>query len=293
MQVLKSLRERWDKNWPEFRCACTGGFPSFVFQRRPKSLGANLPVFCYHVVDRASFHSDLSFLKRNDYQTLDADALLRHLRGERQAEERSVLLSFDDGPRNLYNIVFPLLKSFGMNAVAFLSTKFHPHEAGISKSKLRDLPCTWSQVREMHESGCFDFQSHTHEHRYIPRWPEPLRLIGSELNSINKLRGSVLSIEEDFLISKEILDHELGKSVQHLAFPMYQGNKTAIEKGVACGYIGFWWGTLPWRPGNAPGDPATHIVRLSGEFVRCLPGHGRVSLAKILSCRYSHRSVIN
>jgi len=143
----------------------------------------------------------------------------------------------------------------------------------------------------MHDSGCLDFQSHTHEHRYLPRWPEPLRLIGSDPDSVSRLRGPALSIEEDFRIAKEILEHELNKSVRHIAFPMYRGTKAAIENGRACGYVGFWWGTLPGRPSNLPGDPATHIVRLSGEFVRRLPGQGRVPLATIISCRIGKRPI--
>ena len=31
----------------------------------------------------------------------------------------------------------------------------------------------------MHESGLVDFQSHTYEHRYVPRWPEPIVLTGA------------------------------------------------------------------------------------------------------------------
>jgi len=142
MEIIKTLRESWEKNWPELRCACSGGIPEFVTARQPDPLGTSVPVFHYHVIEAATIEADLDFLSRNGYSTIGADALLGHISGRASAPRGSVVLSFDDGPLNLYNVVFPILRSYGMKAVAFLATNFHQHEAGLPLDNQCKLPCT-------------------------------------------------------------------------------------------------------------------------------------------------------
>ena len=149
------------------------------------------------MIEVADLETDLAFLSRNGYVTIDADALLDHLEGRRRAPERAVVLTVDDGARNLYDVAFPLLQSFGMKAVAFIATRFHREDSeDVSDEYTGDLPepLSWSQIREMHASGVIDFQSHTHAHRYIPRWPEPVVLTGSASNQSSSLKGPILTI---------------------------------------------------------------------------------------------------
>jgi peptidoglycan/xylan/chitin deacetylase (PgdA/CDA1 family) len=287
--LIAACKDVWRKNWPEAQAAATGGLPQFIFQARPQPLGSNVPVFCYHVVDAQRFDADLDFLSRNGYVTIDADGLLDHLTGRRPAPEEAVVLTFDDGPVNHHEVVFPLLKSYGMRGVAFIVPRFHeeasPGFAG-SSSHLPLRPLNWSQIREMQDSGVIDFQSHTYEHRYLPRWPEPLNLEGSDPEVVAALRGPALAVEEDFRLSRQILEQRLNKCVRHLAFPMFEGTAEALHIGRECGYEGFWWGVLPHCPGNRPGQSPSRIVRLKPEFLRRLPGEGRLSLSRVLEERY-------
>jgi hypothetical protein len=176
-----------------------------------------------------------------------------------------------------------------MRGVAFIVPRFHeeasPGFAG-SSSHLPLRPLNWSQIREMHDSGVIDFQSHTYEHRYLPRWPEPLNLEGSDPEVVAALRGPALAVEEDFRLSRQILEQRLNKCVRHLAFPMFDGTAEALRIGRECGYEGFWWGVLPHCPGNRPGQSPSRIVRLKPEFLRRLPGEGRLSLSRVLEERY-------
>jgi hypothetical protein len=125
LSALTTCRNIWQKNWPEVHAAVTGGLPQFVFQSHPQPLGSSVPVFCYHVVSLKRFQADLDFLAQNGYVTIDADTLLDHLTGRQQAPEGAVVLTFDDGPRNHYEVVLPLLKRYGMKGVAFIAPRFH------------------------------------------------------------------------------------------------------------------------------------------------------------------------
>lgn len=279
---MKALRSSWEKNWPELRCAAAGGMPAFVTSRRSIEDDTGVPVFCYHLVTHASFERDLSHLSQGGYVTLDADALLAHVRGERAAPRKAVVLSFDDGAVNLYRVVYPLLQRFSMKAVAFIAPRFHGNTNDATDARC----CTWDELREMHASGVVDVQSHTYSHRYVPRWPEPAMLLGPDAERVEAMRGEPMDLAEDLSRAKQVIETRLDKHVRHLAFPRYNGSAAAIEVGRSLGYEAFWWGVLPHRPLNRPGDPATHIVRLSGEFVRRLPGPDRRPLTAILAERY-------
>ena len=288
-RLASTLRESWEKNWPELRCALSGGLPRFVMSRSPEPPGLAVPVFCYHAVDPGPFEQDLDFLRTNGYTTITADALLDHMKRQDDAPESAVVLTFDDGPVNLYEVVYPLLERFDMCAFAFIAPCFHAeNEAELVTGAFvgESRSCTWPEIRTMHESGRLDVQSHTFEHRYVPRWPEPAELIGAPDVVQRSRRREPLSLADDFSRSRTVLEEKLGKRVRHLAFPRCNGTEEAIAVGRRAGLEGFWWGTLPSRPANAPGDDPTRIVRVSGEFLRRLPGEGRTPLARILGARY-------
>jgi peptidoglycan/xylan/chitin deacetylase (PgdA/CDA1 family) len=283
--MLKSLQSIWEKNWPEIYCAATGSLPDFVLSRTPKPLGDSVPVFCYHTVSGADFESDLIYLAKNGYDTITADALLTHLERQAPLDQPSVVLTFDDCSQNFFQVVFPLLQKFGRQSVAFVATHFH--DLAETAGNQGQRPCTWEEMAIMRDSGLVDFQSHSHEHRYFPRWPEPVPLCGAskEMNNAIPLKAS-RSMSDDLLLSKTVLEQRLGTIIRHLAFPRYDGTEEAIRIGKKLGYEGFWCGVLPGRQTNRPGDSPDRIARISGEFLRRLPGRGRASLRNVLTNRY-------
>jgi len=280
---MNPLRRRWEKNWPEIRGALGGGFPDFVFARRPE-VPAEIPVFWYHSVLPEEFREDLLFLERNGYRTVTADELRDHVEGRRPCPPRSVVLSFDDGSVNLHSVVFPLLQEFSRTAVAFIAPAFHELEEGLPSTLKR--PCSWGEILEMHESGRVDFQSHTLEHRYLPRWPEPLELADIDAR-YQAVRAEPVSLESDLAGARNEIRERLGKEAVHLAFPRFDGTAEAVATGIRCGYRAFWWGAHATPPIRVAGGVGTHVSRVSGEFLRRLPGEGRLGLGTILRRRYT------
>lgn len=283
--LFTGMRNIWEKNWPEVHAAFTGGIPGFVFSKKAKFGKSGIPVFCYHTVTAQQFRLDLEYLAANCYVTIDADTLLAHLKGESRAPERSIVITFDDGAQNLYDIAFPLLKQFGYKAVVFIAPRFH--EPVLPELQHFLKPLQWQQLQEMHNSGVFDFQSHTLEHRYVPRWPEFVELAGADYRVIQSLLQTPLDMETDFGLAKQIIEKKLGKTVRHLAFPKFFGTDEALAIGRKLGYEGFWWGALPGRPGNDFNGDSAYIVRLEAQFLHCLPGKGRISLGTVLVRRYA------
>jgi hypothetical protein len=133
--------------------AYSGQYPDFVFGGEA---AGTAPVFVYHRIDGLRFARHLEHLQRNHYRTLTADELHDDMaRGS--STDRRVALTFDDGLDDLYTVVFPLLREFGCQAIAYIV----PTAIGTTGF------VTWPQIHEMHDSGCLDFQSHSMTHRAI------------------------------------------------------------------------------------------------------------------------------
>ncbi len=129
-------------------------YPEFLYKKKSLS---EIPVFCYHFISTAEFEAHLQHLARNGYATLSADEFYHAKRNGTSAPIRSAVLTFDDGDIGFYEIVFPLLKKYGMKAINFIIPGWVGKEGML----------TWEQIRGMHESGLADFQSHSMHHPAI------------------------------------------------------------------------------------------------------------------------------
>jgi peptidoglycan/xylan/chitin deacetylase (PgdA/CDA1 family) len=138
-----------------FGSAYTRMYPSFVLGKDLDE-GAT-PVFFYHRIKAELFRHHLQHLKTNGYITLNCDELYETIMNPRLVNTRRIVLTFDDGLDDLYSVVYPLLREFGFTAVAYIVPGW------IGRKSL----VTWAQVKEMHESGHIDFQSHSMSHSAI------------------------------------------------------------------------------------------------------------------------------
>lgn len=283
-RIARTLRGAWRKNSPELLGLFDGSLPDFVTAARPAERLEGVPVFCFHLVEPERLHDDLAFLHRNGYRTLSAAELLAHLDDHAPVASRSVVLTFDDGPRNFHDVAFPLLKAFNAHAIAFVAPGLHGDEDGETS----DRPMTWDELHAVQRSGLVEIQSHTFESRYVPTWPTPAPLAGChpELEARRRLPAA-LPIERDLARSREEIERRLpGTAVRHLSFPMYIGSEAAIASARAQGFQACYWGYRPRRPLNRAGDSPFHISRISDEFLRRLPGERRATALDLMRERY-------
>ncbi len=104
----------------------------------PTTLGIPVIIPYYHIVSDEQvphvkhlyryrnvrqFTNDLDFFLSH-YEPVTLDDLLQHLNGNRSLPSRSFLLTFDDGFREMYDVVAPILKAKGVPAIFFLTTGF-------------------------------------------------------------------------------------------------------------------------------------------------------------------------
>jgi len=166
---------------PDLLAVAARNCPAFICDHDPAPLRDEVPVFTFHSVAPVTFEETLKFLAQNDYRTLSGKEFAAAISGETEIPERSVVLSFDDGRASLWTVAYPLLKKYGYQAISFIipgcipdtrsrNSKTGEDPPGAAPSSNRspersDFPlCSWEEIREMHESGIIDFQSHSMYH---------------------------------------------------------------------------------------------------------------------------------
>ena len=71
-------------------------------------------------MDIGYFEEQLQYLQKHHYKTLTLEEVYRYLQGNEKIPRNSVLITMDDGYMSNYELAFPLLKKYQMNAVVFL-----------------------------------------------------------------------------------------------------------------------------------------------------------------------------
>ncbi len=125
----------------------------------------DIPVFVFHEAESPSFERKVEHIARNGYATLSADAHLAVIRGEQDAPERAVVLTFDDGRASVGTVATPILRQHGMKAVVFLVPGRIPSTPGGAL-------LSWEEIEALAATGLFDFQSHTHLHARVHTGPQ-------------------------------------------------------------------------------------------------------------------------
>ncbi|MHB2026452.1 MAG: polysaccharide deacetylase family protein [Elusimicrobiota bacterium] len=182
----------------------------------------------------------MEYLKRNGYTSLLFSDLIAIKEERRTAPENPVLVTFDDGYANNYELAYPILKTLEMKGNVFLVyetiDRHNSWHDPAGEPWIRML--TWAQIDEMKKSGVIEFGSHTMRHRNLPRIP------------LAEARWEIFE-------SKKRLEEKLGAPMTSFAYPYGSGAYVPEVRDLAlkAGYrhdFGIKQGISPW-----PWDPAT------------------------------------
>lgn len=105
------------------------------------------------------FADQMALLKAAGYQSLSVDDFLAYMDGGK-VPDRSVMITFDDNPNGLWTQADRILEREGLRGVVFVIT---------SSVATSSYYLDWNEVAEMHDSGRWEFQSHSDDlHRRRP-----------------------------------------------------------------------------------------------------------------------------
>lgn len=195
-----------------------------------------LRILMYHAIDSHSgdrlavspdtFAAQMAYLSKNDFRIVSLEAAVRDLYGG-AAQDRSVVLTFDDGYRDFLTTAMPVLERYQFPATLFLVTKANQAQWRSNGSTRPFL--SLKEIKEIKSRG-FSFGSHTVTHR--------------DLTSLN---DETLTLE---LADSRAAIAEFGETFIPFAYPggtFAQRERDAVERAdYDCGVIvGGRWGNGP------------------------------------------------
>jgi peptidoglycan/xylan/chitin deacetylase (PgdA/CDA1 family) len=160
------------------------------------------------------FERQMAYLSREGYRCISVEDAIQH-----PHERRAVVLTFDDGFRDLYHTVRPILERYGFTATIFLvaGCMGQPSNWEDQSGPYSGELLSWDDARELAQAG-FTLGSHTINH---PRLTEL-----SQDRAAYEIRGS-----------KQLLQEHLGVEINLFAYP-YSDHTGSIRQLVAeSGYI--------------------------------------------------------
>ncbi len=176
-----------------------------------------IPVLMYHhisesptntlarryYVSPAAFERQLAYLAAKNYKTLTPYEFLQIIKSGKNPPQKSIMLTFDDGPRDNYLNAFPLLKKYGMTGVFYVS---------IKRCAIKDY-----ELKEMAAAGMV-IDSHTETHKDLRK------ISNAELGS--EISGS-----------RSIIRAIVGQPVYSIAYPGCVVDSRGIGISAGSGYL--------------------------------------------------------
>lgn len=182
-----------------------------------------VPILLYHYVEYVKdqgdtirkslnimphiFDEEIKTLKTAGYEFITTKDLADALDNKINLSSKSVVLTFDDGYRDFYTDVFPILKKYQVKAIVYVVPNF--------LDKPNNL--TSSQLEEIVKSGLVEIGAHTMNHSYLTKIP---------------LDQAKYEVEG----SKRYLEKKLGVPIVSFAYPYGAFDNTTISVVKEAGF---------------------------------------------------------
>lgn len=190
----------------------------------------------------------LTWLRQHGYRPVSIDDLLRTQRGEATLPEKAVLLTFDDGYRDFYNQVYPLLKAYRYPAVLAVVGSWLDAAPGETvdyggKRVSREKFLSWEQLQEMSESGLVEIASHSYNgHRGVQANPQGNQqpALAARAYTVDTGRYEddgeyIRRISLDLQQNARLLERRLGKRPRVMVWPFGKHSQPAIAAARGAG----------------------------------------------------------
>ncbi len=185
-----------------------------------------VPVLMYHsvnvgsensrlIVDPDTFKKQMNYLQNKNFNFMSLDEYVEILKTGEKPKRKSVVITFDDGFKDNYLKVFPLLKQLKIPAAFFIVTDWVGREDRMS----------WNQIKEMSENDLMEIGSHTVDHEMLTRMPKEEMI--SQIKSSKKIIASFLNKPIEFFCYPTGAHSEFIKEITRLA-----GYKAACATSV-------------------------------------------------------------
>jgi len=194
-----------------------------------KSLNG-LRILCYHSVNSSNnslfnpntninlshFILQMEYLKNNGFECVAFEEMEKYLVGEININNKSFMLTFDDGFKSTLTQVLPVLNTFNYNCIIFISTDY------IGKKHRLDceLYGKYNSLNHINTYGCHDDNFPLTKKEIYELSCMKNVLIGSHGCSHQQYTAlNEKEIEKENAQSKIVLENITGKNINHFSFP--------------------------------------------------------------------------
>ena len=167
-------------------------------------------------VSPKEFDKQMKYLYENNYKTYLAEEI-----NEIKKNEKSVIITFDDGYENFYTEVFSILKKYNIKANLYVATDYIGQKNYVTEE----------QLKEMDNSGLVSIGSHTCSHVSLTD------LGPNELE--HELKNSQIKLEKI-----------LNKKIKTIAYPNGHYDETTLKKVKKYYDYGFIFGDMLQKKSN-------------------------------------------
>ncbi len=158
----------------------------------------------FSAVEPAAFEEQMAHLAAEKYPVITLAELVRRIRAG-EPLGGGVVITFDDGYRDNYEIAFPILKKYGFPATIFVTTDL------VGKSDKRGLArMNAEELAELEKSGLISIEPHSKSHPKLATLPAE-------------------AAREEIAGSKIFLEQALGKKCRFFATPYGSFNEETVR----------------------------------------------------------------
>lgn len=181
-------------------------------------IGENASILAYHsigdnkaffTVSEKNFENQLKYLKDKRFKVVKLSELVKKMKEDVDISGM-VCITFDDGYKDNYDIVFPLLKKYNFPATFFLTTNFIEKQMTNSQNIIFNM-MTKENIREMELSGLAEFMPHTHNHFILDKIDfnkakKDIEASMNEIKAITEFNAYILAYPKGFF-TEEIINY--------------------------------------------------------------------------------------
>lgn len=176
-----------------------------------------VPILMYHNIDEKNdilsvppknFDKQMRFLSEKKYNVIGLGELVDLMTRRKKIPPKTVIITFDDGPDNLFANAYPILKKYNIPATMFVI----PNHCGWQGY------LTGPQIRGLSENG-IEIGSHTLNDVWLPN-------CGDE------------KLAEELVGSKAALEKITGKRINFISYPLGGFNQRVRLAVIKAGYKG-------------------------------------------------------
>lgn len=202
-----------------------------AYKMDDSSYTKKLPVLMYHGIARESsgslvisakqFEAQIKALSEAGYTGVSVEQMTGYVDKGTELPEKPVLITFDDGYLNNYELAYPILKKYNMKATIFVIG------VSVGKDTYKDTGnaitphFNFDQAKEMVASGLIDIQSHTYD---MHQWADFEKNKNNARITMLPLKGEreagyIENFKEDITLSQREIMSATGHEVTALAYP--------------------------------------------------------------------------